>query len=303
MRHALTLALLFAAACDTQPQEAPVPGYVAPSGDTVMTINGDITISQSEYDAIMARFPAGEREAMQAQPDAMKRFHDSMAMSQILYKRALEANLQDGELIQTGLRMTERDFLAAMYVTQMGDDAVTDEAVQALYDERQVQFAQPEVKASLILVTDESLANDLKGQLDGGADFAALAQQHSVEPNSKAKGGDVGWFQKRSLEPNISEAVFAAEKGQIVGPLEGRMGYFLVRVDDTRASRPLDDVRPQLEAELRQQAQQKMLAELQANLKVEMAGEAAPAEGEAAPAAPAAPAAGGHGPGDGHNHE
>ncbi len=53
---------------------------------------------------------------------------------------------------------------------------------------------QLEYNAAHILVETEEKANDLKAQLDGGADFAELAKANSIDTGSGAAGGDLGWF-------------------------------------------------------------------------------------------------------------
>lgn len=77
---------------------------------------------------------------------------------------------------------------------------------------------------------DQALAqiNDLKAQLDGGADFASLAQQHSDCP-SKAKGGDLGPFGRGQMVKPFEDAAFTMPVGQTSGIIETPFGYHLIR--------------------------------------------------------------------------
>jgi len=77
---------------------------------------------------------------------------------------------------------------------------------------------------------DEALAGiqNIKQQLDGGADFAGLAQQHSDCP-SKAKGGDLGSFGRTQMVKPFSDAAFGMPVGGTSGIVETEFGYHVIR--------------------------------------------------------------------------
>ncbi|HVI01815.1 MAG TPA: peptidylprolyl isomerase [Enhygromyxa sp.] len=74
----------------------------------------------------------------------------------------------------------------------------------------------------------EQQINQLKAQLDGGAEFAALARQHSDCP-SKAKGGDLGSFGKGQMVPEFETAAFSMQVGEVSGVVETAFGYHLIQ--------------------------------------------------------------------------
>ena len=77
---------------------------------------------------------------------------------------------------------------------------------------------------------DEALQqiNDLKAQIDGGADFGALAAQHSDCPSGQ-KQGDLGSFGRGQMVPPFEEAAFGMEVGQVSGVVETDFGYHIIK--------------------------------------------------------------------------
>ena len=74
-------------------------------------------------------------------------------------------------------------------------------------------------------------AEDILKQLSEGADFASLAEQYSQDQASTAKGGDLGWFGRGSMVKPFEEAAFVAKPGEIVGPVESRFGWHIIKVE------------------------------------------------------------------------
>ncbi len=86
-----------------------------------------------------------------------------------------------------------------------------------------------------ILVSTEQQCVDLKTQIEGGADFAALAKQHSQCPSGK-QGGELGEFTPGTMVPEFDEVVFAAEVGKVHGPVKTQFGYHLIEITDRTSS-------------------------------------------------------------------
>ena len=80
-----------------------------------------------------------------------------------------------------------------------------------------------------ILVSTEEQCNDLKSQIEGGADFADLAKQHSSCP-SGAQGGDLGEFGPGMMVPEFDQVVFSADVNTVQGPVQTQFGYHLLEV-------------------------------------------------------------------------
>lgn len=58
--------------------------------------------------------------------------------------------------------------------------------------------------------------------------FGTLAKEHSTDPSGKTNGGDLGVFGRGMMVKAFEDAVFAAEAGQIIGPVETEFGYHII---------------------------------------------------------------------------
>lgn len=86
-----------------------------------------------------------------------------------------------------------------------------------------------QIRASHILVNDESTAKQVKAQIEKGASFEDMARQHSSCP-SKAKGGDLGWFGKGQMVKPFEDAAFGQSEGVVGNPVKTQFGYHLIKV-------------------------------------------------------------------------
>ena len=84
-------------------------------------------------------------------------------------------------------------------------------------------------RARHILVKDRAVCEDLKKQIESGADFAAVAGEHSKCPSGK-QGGDLGEFGRGEMVHEFDEIVFSGEVGTVHGPVKTQFGYHLIEI-------------------------------------------------------------------------
>ena len=80
-----------------------------------------------------------------------------------------------------------------------------------------------------ILVKSEEVCNNLKTKIEGGADFADMAKQHSECPSGK-EGGALGEFSPGQMVPEFDAVVFKEEVGKVHGPVKTQFGYHLIEI-------------------------------------------------------------------------
>jgi peptidyl-prolyl cis-trans isomerase C len=97
-----------------------------------------------------------------------------------------------------------------------------------LQDKRgQVNLAT--ASARHILVETEDECSDLKTRIEGGADFADLAKEHSQCPSGQS-GGDLGEFGPGQMVKEFDEVVFRADINVVQGPVKTQFGFHLLEV-------------------------------------------------------------------------
>ena len=80
-----------------------------------------------------------------------------------------------------------------------------------------------------ILVETEDQCNELKTQIEAGADFVELAKEHSQCPSGQS-GWDLGEFSPGQMVKEFDEVVFSAEIGKVHGPIQTQFGYHLIEI-------------------------------------------------------------------------
>ncbi|MDE2314519.1 MAG: peptidyl-prolyl cis-trans isomerase [Elusimicrobia bacterium] len=84
-------------------------------------------------------------------------------------------------------------------------------------------------KARHILVKTQEECEKIKKEIEGGADFAEMAREHSSCPSSR-QGGSLGEFGPGMMVPEFDKVVFSAEVGTVQGPVKTQFGYHLIEV-------------------------------------------------------------------------
>ncbi len=255
------LALSFATASSAQeaaPETTETPATSNATADTVVaTVNGtDITLGHMII--TRAQLPG---QYQQLPPDVLFEGILDQLIQQTLLADTLE---DDPRRVELAMENETRSLRAGEVITSLTETAITDETVQDAYDARFAE-AEPvtEYNASHILVETEEQAADLATRLNDGADFAELAMAESTGPSGPS-GGELGWFGPGMMVAPFEEAVVDMEVDQISEPVETQFGWHVIKLNETRLQEapPLEQLRPEIEGELQQQAIEDRVAEL-----------------------------------------
>jgi parvulin-like peptidyl-prolyl isomerase len=155
-----------------------------------------------------------------------------------------------------------RDFIRYYVMEQkVGDAVVADVPVsasqlQAAYRQNLDSFDQ--VHSAHILVKSKALADRLLSEVRRNPSrFAALAQQYSIDTNSKPQGGDLGFAGRGQFVAPFSAAIFAAKPNTFV-EVHSQFGWHVVHVIAHRHV-TLAQAAPQLKAQILKGTRERLL--------------------------------------------
>ncbi|MBF0294688.1 MAG: peptidylprolyl isomerase [Magnetococcales bacterium] len=185
-----------------------------------------VAVEEKDIEAVMVQVERNNNLPPGSLPKALASQNIPLAQ----YKLGLRDQLMKGRLINKVIRplvSVSPDEIASLYHTMRGADAP-----------QEVHLAQ------ILLAVDNSanqaraeektkLAHELIGRLRSGASLASLAGQYSDDA-SGLQGGDIGWFKRGELMPELEAAVFKMQPGEFVGPVRTAQGIHILAVLEKR---------------------------------------------------------------------
>ena len=251
---ALSFSIALPSAADTHDSVDPAT--------VLATVNGqDITVGH--LIALQERLP---EQYQQLEDGALYAGMLDQLIDQTVIAQSLSAGTDsDSDRIRLMLE-NERTALLANLVLQSVSEMPVDEAkVAEAYESIP---SEPQFNASHILVETEEEAGAIIQTLENGADFAETAKEKSTGP-SGPRGGELGWFGVGQMVPEFEAAVMSLEPGNISPPVQTQFGWHVVKLNETRDKPPLEEVRAELEDQLRQTLAQDHLMGLREAATVE----------------------------------
>jgi peptidyl-prolyl cis-trans isomerase D len=155
--------------------------------------------------------------------------------------------------------------------------------IERAYTSNIEQYSTPEqVRASHILLKTEAKddaavkarAEELLKQARAGADFAELAKKNSEDEASAKNGGDLDYFGRGRMVPEFDQAAFSLEPGKISDLVKTQYGYHIIKVVDKKpaTTRPLSEVRQQIQDQLSYERAQAQAGDLAQSLEKQVKG-------------------------------
>jgi parvulin-like peptidyl-prolyl isomerase len=146
-------------------------------------------------------------------------------------RQAVELHLQTErlrDLVVGPIEPTEQELSA--YLEEHREDYDTPEEVHA----RHILIRVPEGASEAEIAQAKKQIEDIKKELENGADFAELAKKYSQDPGSAPNGGDLGFFRRGQMVKEFEDAAFSLEPGQISDPVRTQFGFHLIKVEEKK---------------------------------------------------------------------
>lgn len=269
----------------TKPASTPIESTPTPNLPTAtpqamaVTVNGE-GITVAEYTAELARYKSAQQALNKtvSDTDASKTVLEDL-ISQVLLEQGARAagyEITDSALQSRIDALTSQlggaDKLSKWETDNGYDDASfradLKRSIDAAWMRDKIINAVPtaadQVHVQQILLYNANDAQSVLQQLQGGADFNTLAAQY--DPNAR---GDLGWFPKGYLlDPNVEQAAFSLQVGQISGVIQTNVGYDIIKVLEKDPQHPLS---PDAYLDLQEQALNNWVAQQRAQAKIVLA--------------------------------
>jgi peptidyl-prolyl cis-trans isomerase C len=284
---------------NTPSQATPAPSYIGPDGvsmpitmiqpmpvipaDRVVIQVGDVKLTSAQVGQILDSYPENAR--IVANGPGRAQFVDAVVHVLLMAQEARRRKLDQTDAYKNQVMYASDAILSARADEDVRSQAHGDEAsLRAYYEAHKSEYLQ--IHACHILVrfqgpvplspgdkdlTDaEALAKalEIRQKLLQGTDFAELARIESYDSGSKYKGGDLGFLKHGMSVPSFEDAAFALPVGELSQPVKTIYGYHIVKVVESKPGRSFEELRPEFEKTLENEASRKFFAGLKAKSKI-----------------------------------
>lgn len=190
----------------------------------------------------------------------------------LLAAEAERQNIGDDPAVEAALAQARDAVLREFLVQQTIEKGLTEENLRARYEQKKDEegFAREEVHARHILVSTEEEAKAVITELQGGAEFTAVAQERSVGPSAPS-GGDLGFISREQVVPEFAEAAFALDAGETSEePVQTQFGWHVINVVERRNVEPTyEETAPQLRQEMAREIVTALVEDLRSDAEIE----------------------------------
>jgi peptidyl-prolyl cis-trans isomerase C len=239
---------------------APAPAAAAPAAPA-----GKALYPQAQFDVLLKeRLAQGTPDS----PELRNAVREELNTRELLAREAKKKGLDKNADVKTRMELAAQTVLVRDYVQDwVKSNPIPDADLHKEYDAIKAQIGDKEYKVSHILVDKEDEAKQIIADLQKGQKFADLAKEHSKDPGSKDKGGDLDWNAPANFVKPFADAIIATPKGKFTPtPVQTQFGWHVIYVEDVRPAKvpTFDEVKPQLVQRMQPQYLDKYFKELRA---------------------------------------
>lgn len=218
-------------------------------------VNGEAITLGEFHDRIHRQSVFNRRRYTQL--DRKKQYLEREFVMPVLeFSEAQKQGLDKDEYVQRTLKNLMVSKLMRQLRTEFKTDEPTDAELKAFYEKHKDDYNQPElVRASHILVKTKAEADKVMAEVKGKnrVEFRKLVQQYSVDESSKARAGDLRYFDRQGQVRGMAEGTLGTvpkpivdvvwdvkKPGDVVGPVQTPQGWHVVYFTGRRPARERD---------------------------------------------------------------
>ncbi|MFI5381254.1 MAG: peptidylprolyl isomerase [Tepidisphaerales bacterium] len=246
-----------------------VPAEKTPDPSTVIITMGDQKITYGEFASYLSVLPP-ETQAQAARGEGKRQAAEQLVQMRILAGEARAKGLDKTTGFQQQLQIMQDNILVGLLLQSVQDSLASEEEIKGYYEAHKPDFERLTARYILLLTRGDNAMKDddakakiadIKKQLDGGADFEALAKVESMDPGSKKDGGKLPRFGRGEMPAELEKVAFALKVGETSDPVKTDFGYNIIKVEG-RETASYDECKEPIANHLRQEKFQKMVDDL-----------------------------------------
>lgn len=262
---ALVLGMAFGAASlpAIAQEDAAAPDTVVATVSGQSITEADLAFAAEDLAEDLANVPPAERRGF---------LLGVLIDMKVMANAARAAEMDTSETYLRRLTYLQDRALRRAYFVDGVAAGIDETAVRAQYDQIAGELeGQEQISARHILVETEEEAQAIIEELNGGADFATLAQEKSTGP-SGPNGGDLGFFGPGQMVGPFEEVAFALAVDEVSAPVQTQFGWHVIKVEDKRpaAPPPFEQIAGQLQQQMLVEAFQQAVSDLREDADIEI---------------------------------
>ena len=232
-------------------------------------VNG-VSIPQARIDM---RVDVATAQGQPDTPELRKSIREDMINLEVLSQEAMKDGVDKKPEVIEQMQLAQKSVLVGAYIQDhVKKHPISKDEIQAEYDKLKVSLGNKQYKARHILVDSEDEAKAIIKQLSKKGKFDKLAKENSKDAGSAEHGGELDWAVPGNFVPPFANALLSLKKGQYTKePVKSQFGWHIIQLDDERDLKmpSFDELEPQIQQRLQQQAVQTLISDLRGKAKIE----------------------------------
>jgi peptidylprolyl isomerase len=221
---------------------------------------GSVELTAADLSDSILSLNEAQIASLRADPALLEQIARTSLVQKLILQEATEKKWQEQPQISARIRRAHDSAITESYLeslSQPAKDFPSEEEVKATYQAARESLKVPRSfrLAQIFIAEDKAKLAKVEELLSAkGADFAKIATEHSQEPTSASRGGEIGWLTETQIDKDLLPPIAKLKLNDVSKPVKLKDGWHILKLLDARAEHTptLEQARPQIVKQLRQ---------------------------------------------------
>ncbi|GEP44331.1 peptidylprolyl isomerase [Brevifollis gellanilyticus] len=225
---------------------------------------GSIELTADDLRASIQSLSEGQIASLRADPALLEQIARTSLVQKLILQEATEKKWPEQPHIAARVERARQSVITESYLESIAEppkDYPSESEVKSAYEASRESLRVPQsFRLAQIFIAEapgasQKLAKAQELLAGKDADFAKIAADHSQEPTSASRGGEIGWLTETQIEAALLPQVSDLKLFAVSGPVKLKDGWHILKLLDARAPHTptLEQARPQIVKQLRQE--------------------------------------------------